>query len=364
MDEVELAKRLIRYDTTSPAGRDVFTFLEEFLTRQGVDTQIHTVDDFTNLTATTGSGGDTRICFNGHLDVVEANGGWTVTDPFDPVVEEGRLYGRGAADMKAGMAAQVMAFLDLHQDPSFDGELTLMAVGDEEIGGFKGTRSLVREVEPFDYALIGEPTNMDVQVGARGIFWANVYLKGRSGHAARPHAVDNVVEAELPRVLNALQGMEMDYENDDLLPEPTAPVTTVETAGPHNSIPGEVRIGLDIRHLPSQTMERVETDIRRALDPLDVAYELEVTDYGQGFKLQDDGFKHMVTEVVEEVSGRTPMAITDGGSSDGRFFAEVGTPYVELGVDKSLAHQPDECCKVENIRRLRKAYAEIARRLA
>ncbi len=363
MDTLQLARELISYDTTSPVTEeDVFDFLKGILEMQGVTAELHDVNGVKNLTATTGNGG-THICLNGHVDVVDAGNGWKRTEPFEPVVEEGKLYGRGAADMKGGLAAEIMAFLDLHNDPDFDGAATLMVVGDEEIGGYNGTKALLEMFPRFDYAIVGEPTDCDIQVGVRGVCWADIFLRGRSVHASRPHLVDNVVD-NLPEVLEALRTLELTYDPHPELPEPTAPVTIVETDGPQNSVPGQVRIGLDIRYLPGQSLEQVEEDIRNALAPLDVDYELTLTDHGAAFMLEDDEFCEIATSTVAEITGRTPRHITDGGSSDGRFFAADGTPFIELGPDQEPGHQADEWCRVEHLEQLRETYRKIAKRLA
>lgn len=364
MDTVELAKRLISYDTTSPVtDPEAFQFLKGVLEMEGIDAEIHEINGVYNLLAEIGEG-DTHICLNGHMDVVQQGNGWTVTDPFDPVVRDGKLYGRGAADMKSGLAGQIMAFIDLHEDSEFTGKATLMVVGDEEVGSGLGTPKLIEESDNhFDYAVIGEPTDSNIQVGCRGIYWVNIYLKGTSVHASRPHLVENIVN-KVPDVLTALNNLELTYEKQDMLPEPTAPVTAVETSGPHNSIPGQVRIGLDIRYVPGQTEEQVREDIEKVLEPLDIEYRLDIANHGGAFRLEDERFKEIATETVTEVMGRTPHHITDGGSSDGRFFIEKGTPYIELGPNQKPGHQADEHCDVTDLEELREAYCKITKRLA
>jgi succinyl-diaminopimelate desuccinylase len=246
MDEVELAQELLKFDTVSPVTeRDVMAFLERFLQVEGVEPEVREIGNVKNLTARTGDGG-TSVCLNGHLDVVPPGKDWSVTDPFEPVVEDGRLYGRGAADMKAAVAAQVMAFVDLHNDPDFDGEATLMLVGDEEKGGFNGTKPLVQEMGPFDYAVVGEPTDLNVQVGTRGVMWVNVFIEGESAHASRPEVADNVM-ADVPAVIRELQDLKMAYEPDEVLPDPSFTVTGVETDMTQNSSPAEALIQAVVR---------------------------------------------------------------------------------------------------------------------
>lgn len=362
LDTVELAELLISHDTTTPVtDPDIFDDIKRVLVDEGISADIHVNGDVYSLTATVGDGG-TRICLNGHVDVVPPGNGWTVTDPFEPEVQDGKLYGRGAADMKGGLAAQIAAFIDLHHDSSFQGEVTLMIVGDEEIGGFDGTEELVPEFPQFDYTIVGEPTDMDIQVGVRGIYWVNVFVNGESAHASRPHIADNAV-TDLPEVLDALNDMELTYEEDDILPDPTAPVTVVETEGPQNSLPDRVRIGLDVRYVPGQTEDDIRQDISRALEGIDVEYEISVSDMGTAFSMDDERFKQIATDAVAEVTGRTPKHITNGGSSDGRFFAADGTPFIELGPNQKPGHQTDEWCRVEHLKQLRESYYKIVKRL-
>ncbi|MDY6771157.1 MAG: M20/M25/M40 family metallo-hydrolase [Candidatus Nanohaloarchaea archaeon] len=362
MDEVELAQELMKFDTTSPVtDPDIMEFLERFLQVEGIDTEIRDIDGVKNLVATTGSG-DTSICFNGHLDVVPPESGWEVTEPFEPVVKDGRLYGRGAADMKAAAAAQVMAFTDLHDNPSFEGELTLMLAGDEEQGGFKGTKPMVEDMPSFDYAVVGEPTDLNIQVGTRGVFWLTVFLEGEPAHAARPEAGTNVLE-RVPEIIKKLQKLEMEYEPDAKLPDPSFTVTGVETDMTQNSIPGEALIQVDARYLPSQNPASIVKRVRDLLTDNGVDARVEVIDHGGAFKLDDDRFQRIATEVLTEVRGEEPRHITEGGASDGRFFAARGTPFIELGVNQEPGHTTDEYCSVESVSQLREAYRGIAKRL-
>ncbi len=363
MDEVELARELLKFDTVSPVtDPDVMEFLERFLQVEGIEPEVREIGNVKNLIARTGDGG-TSVCLNGHLDVVQPGKDWTVTDPFEPVVEDGRLYGRGAADMKAAVAAQVMAFVDLHNNNDFDGEVTLMLVGDEEKGGFNGTKPLVQEMEPFDYAVIGEPTDLNVQVGTRGVLWVNVFIEGESAHASRPGVADNVME-DVPAVIRELQELEMEHEPDDVLPDPSFTVTGVETDMTQNSIPAEALVQADVRYLPGQDPAYIVARVEEILEDRGVDARVESVDHGGAFTLEDERFRETATEVLTDVRGDEPDHITEGGASDGRFFAERGTPFIELGVNQEPGHMADEYCSVESISTLREAYAGIVERLS
>lgn len=363
MDELELAKELMAVDTTSPVTDEtIFRILTDRLHAEGLDPELVEYDGVKNLVCTVGEGRP-AICLNGHVDVVAPDGDWTETDPFDPTVKDGRLYGRGAADMKAAVAAQAAALKDLADDPAFEGSVTLMVVGDEEQGGFNGTKPLVDEQSSFDRVIVGEPTDLDIQVGTRGVLWLDIDVHGEEAHASKPHFGDNPM-TELPAVLDTLQSLSFDHEDESQLPEPTAEVTVVETDDTQNSIPGSVHVGMDIRYTTSQDVEDILDAVQTKLDGLGVEYDLGYTDHGGAFLLEDETFRDAADAAVEAVNGTHPSFITSGGASDGRFFSEDGVPFIELGVEQETVHQADENCRVDDIRALREVYSRLVKDLA
>ena len=371
MKTEELAKELMDYRTVSPIENpEVVQFLKGILEDEGIKAEIREINGVYNLVAETGdSDADTSVCLNGHLDVVEPEGDWTVTEPFEPVEKDGNLYGRGAADMKGALASQIKAFIDLHKDSEFNGRVVLMAVGDEEIGGFDGSKALANEYNEenkgFDHVIVGEPTDLDVQVGTRGLFWANIYLRGDSVHSTRPHLAEQNTMKVLPEALERLRDLDMDFDNSGPLPDPSSEVTIVESTDTYNSIPAEVKIGMDVRYLPSQEVDEIMETIKKELSDLNVEVEVELEqDHGGDFKLEDEKFRNTAVEVLEEVRGEEPGQVTDGGGSDGRFFSNNGTPFIELGVNQESVHGENEYCRVENLKKLRKSYFEISKRLA
>lgn len=365
----ELAKDLMEYETVSPVEKpEMFDFLKGILEHHGINAEIREFDGVKNLVAETGEGGRT-FCLNGHLDVVEPEGEWTRTEPFEPVMEDGVLYGRGAADMKSAFAAQMLAFIDIHKDPEFTDRLVLMGVGDEEIGGFNGSKALVEDYDEkgtsFDHVIVGEPTDLNVQVGTRGLFWADVYLRGESVHATRPEEAERNVMEVLPEALERLGELELMNENTTPLPDPSLQTTVVESTDTYNSIPAEVRIGLDVRYLPGQEVQEMLDRIEDSLEGLDVGVEVRLEqDHGGDFLLEDREFREAAVDVLEEILDREPEQITEGGASDGRFFSNHGSSFIELGVNQESVHGPDEYCEVENLRKLREAYYGILKRLS
>lgn len=381
----DLAADLVAVPTVSPVtDPEPFHLVADLLAAHGVEAEVAAIDGVYHLTAETGTGPPT-VCFNGHVDVVEpgAREEWTVTDPFEPTVVDGDLYGRGAADMKGALAAEILAFLDLHRDGDFDGRAVLMVVGDEEVGGHRGTAVLVDDYPDVDYVVVGEATDLDVQVGTRGTAWYDAVLRGEGIHVTRTaDAAANVVAA-LPEAIERLAAVELAHEPHPELPDPNVEVSFVRTdntyaAGAggdgdgveltYNSLPGRAHLGLDVRYLPDQDVDAIRRALAGALDGLDVEATVELeTDHGGAYVLEDESFGSVVTEVLAEVRDvpvESVRKITEGGASDGRFFGERGVPFVEIGVEQEPVHQADEHCSVEDLKMLREAYAEIARRLA
>lgn len=365
----KIAEELISYRTISPVEEpEVFEFLKGILEEHGVDAEIKEIDGVYNLVAETGSGG-TSICLNGHLDVVEPEGEWSITDPFNPIVEDGDLYGRGATDMKGEVAALLKAFLDLHQDSEFNDRTVLMLVGDEEVGGFNGSKPLVEEYyekeNGFDYAIVGEPTDLNIQVGTRGVLWLNVVLEGEGVHASRAEMAKMNVMQELPDALERIQEMTLSYQNQGDLPNPSKEVTTIDSTETYNSVPGEITIGMDIRYIPSQSVQEIVDEVQEELEGLDCGVRVEVEqDHGGAFELEDQKFRDTTTEVMGEVIGRKPKHITEGGASDGRFFAEKDTPFIELGLNQESVHGENEYCNIGKMRQLREGYYRIVKNLS
>ena len=363
MDTVELAKELIGFETVSPIeDPEIFEFVKLYLEDKGINSQIHDIQGVKSLTATFGSG-KPSICFNGHLDTVAPGSNWKITDPYEPVVKDGKLYGRGATDMKTECAALINAAIRLKKS-DFNGSVTLMLVGDEEMGGERGSGKIVEDMK-FDYAIVGEPTDLNVQIGTRGILWLDVVLEGESAHSSRAsETVGNLFE-KVPQVLDKLTSLNFNGEDDSLLPTTVGEVTVVEADNAYNSVPSEIRFGMDFRYSHSQTAEDLVRIVDKELSGLDVDYRLEVVkDMMKPWVLKDADFKRTVVDAVEDITDEIPEQITEGGASDGRFFAKKGTPFVELGLDQEPVHKLDEYCTVEDIVKLEDIYVRVAEKLA
>jgi succinyl-diaminopimelate desuccinylase len=357
----ELTRELIRVETVSPVeDGEKFRVIKKFLSERGLEYEIKTSEGVKSLVARRGQGRP-HICLCGHLDVVPVDKGWEKTDPYTPKVEDGKLYGRGASDMKSGLAAQMRIFHELGESEDFEGSLTLMVPGDEELGGWNGATSLLEEYSDYDLALIAEPTDMKIQKGFRGKIHLNVYLKGEGTHASRPHLVENVLE-DLPATIEELSSLKWPDDSTDL-PETTSVITKIESGNPQNSIPSRVRIGMDIRNDTATDYSEAERRIIEAL-PSGLDFEVQLDHRKPEVMVEDREILEALIEAYEDVKDRSPVITTEGGSSDGAHFSTHGVPSVEIGPQQGPIHGPDEYCELEDVRDMKEIMKDACMRLS
>jgi succinyl-diaminopimelate desuccinylase len=368
IDPVDLASRLIACPSVTPATGAVFDVLEAALRPLGFEVHRFTLGEapdgpVENLFATRGSGSP-HFGFAGHVDVVPPGEGWR-GDPFMPEIRGDLLYGRGAVDMKGGIAAFVAACA---QVPDHAGTLSLIITGDEEGPATYGTPRIMewmaeRGIRP-DMILIGEPTSQDrlgdiVKIGRRGSVNMWIEIPGIQGHVAYPHRADNPI-TPLGRVLTALDALKLDDGNSSFQPS-NLEVTDVETANPAgNVIPGSARARLNIRfnneHRGSDLVELVRRTVREAAPGATVEAKIS----GEAFLTPAGALFGIVTDAIRAETGLEPELSTSGGTSDGRFLIQL-CPVVDFGLPNATMHKLDEAAAVEDIRTLQRIYARIVR---
>ena len=369
IDPVDLAARLIASPSITPASGAVFDTLEEALISIGFAVHRFTLGEapdgpVENLFATRGSGAP-HFGFAGHLDVVPPGPGWG-EDPFVPRIQNGLLYGRGAVDMKGGIAAFVAACADV---AGHSGTLSLIITGDEEGPATYGTPALIdwmaeRGIRP-DMILIGEPTSENrlgdtVKIGRRGSVNMWIQIPGTQGHVAYPHRADNPV-TKLGRVLTALAAMELDDGNSSFQPS-NLEVTTADVGNPAaNIIPGSASARLNIRFNNEQSGADLVERVRHIVEEAAPGATVEGKISGEAFLTPAGVLYDIVTAAIEEETGLTPTLSTAGGTSDGRFLIAV-CPVVDFGLPNATMHKVDEAAAVADIHGLRKIYAGIIRR--
>jgi succinyl-diaminopimelate desuccinylase len=363
IDPVELASELIACPSVTPASGAVFDVLEDSLKALGFEVHRFIAGEVENLFASRGTGSP-HFAFAGHLDVVPPGEGWT-GDPFRPEIRGGLLYGRGAVDMKGGIAAFVAAAAEV---PDHRGTLSLLITGDEEGPAVHGTRAIMawmaeRSIRP-DMILIGEPTSDlrlgdTVKIGRRGSVNLWITVPGVQGHVAYPHRADNPIP-RLARVVAALEALHLDDGNESFQPS-NLEVTSVESdTKATNLIPGSARIQLNIRFNNLQRGEDLVELVRGTAQAEAPGASVEAMISGEAFLTPAGPLYEMITRAIRDETGVEPVLSTSGGTSDGRFLIGI-CPVVDFGLPNATMHKLDEAASVEDLRALARIYARIVR---
>ena len=313
--------------------------------------------------------GDTGpvFCFAGHTDVVPTGplDEWA-SDPFVPVIRDGLLYGRGAADMKSGLAAMITAceqFVGAHA--AHRGRIAFLITSDEEGPSVDGTRRVVEVLqarsEKIDWCLIGEPSSESVlgdtiKIGRRGSLSGRLTVHGVQGHIAYPHLAKNPVHALAP-ALAELVSRTWDQGNQHFQPTSFQVSNFNAGTGAPNVIPGELKARFNLRFSTEQTVQSLQITVEEILKRHAVPYSLDWFISGYPFLTQPGALSAAACDAVERRLGRRPKLSTGGGTSDGRFIAPMGAQVVELGVVNDTIHKVNESVRVEDIDALHAIYA-------
>jgi succinyl-diaminopimelate desuccinylase len=365
---VALTQELIRRPSVSPEDQGCLQIIGERLGAIGFRLERMPFGPVENLWALHGEGGPV-LCFAGHTDVVPTGPReeWQ-TDPFEPVVRDGMLYGRGAADMKSGLAAMITAterFIAKH--PRHSGTLAFLLTSDEEGPSVDGTRRVMEVLEArgdkITWCVVGEPTSTDafgdmVKIGRRGSLSGKLTVHGIQGHVAYPHLADNPVHAAAP-ALAELAARVWDKGNEFFQPT-TFQISNISAGtGAPNVIPGELKARFNIRFSTEQTVEKLQQTITEILNRHKVNYTLEWFVSGLPFFTPPGALSDAVMKAVKEKTGRTPELSTTGGTSDGRFIAPTGAQVVELGVINATIHKVNESVRIADIDTLSQTYERV-----
>ncbi len=378
VDPVALAASLIRRPSVTPADEGALDVYAATLERLGFRTRLLTFEEegaapVKNLFARWGTDGP-HFAYAGHTDVVPGGDveAW-LRAPFGGEVEDDKLWGRGAADMKGALAAFAAAAADAIAAGDATGSISLLITGDEEGPAVNGTRKLLAWMaengETIDHCLVGEPTNPSelgemVKVGRRGSVNCWLTVEGRQGHVAYPDRAQNPVPA-LARKLLALSETPLDDGYERFQPS-CLQVTDIHIGNPaHNVIPAKATARFNVRFNPNWTGASITGWIRAQLDRIaaetDLSYTLDAIVSGEAFLTTDADFVRCVADGVEAATGRCPELSTSGGTSDARFIKDYA-PVAEFGLVGATMHQVDEHVAIEDITRLRRAYGEILKR--
>lgn len=361
-------QELIRRPSVSPEDQGCLEIIGGRLGAAEFNVERISFPPVENIWARHGTSGPV-LCFAGHTDVVPTGPReeWQ-TDPFEPVIKDGVLYGRGAADMKSGLAAMITAaerFIARHPDHS--GTLAFLLTSDEEGPSIDGTRRVMEVLQARDekihWCVVGEPTSTSalgdtIKIGRRGSLSGKLNVHGVQGHVAYPHLADNPVHAVAP-ALAELAARVWDQGNQFFQPT-TFQVSNISAGtGAPNVIPGDLKARFNIRFSTEQTVEKLQQTITAILDRHKVNYTLEWFVSGLPFFTPPGQLSAAVQQAVQEKAARSPEMSTTGGTSDGRFIAPTGAQVVELGVINASIHKVNECVRVADVEVLSAMYERV-----
>jgi succinyl-diaminopimelate desuccinylase len=370
IDPVALTRDLIRRPSVTPADEGAMDVLERTLTGLGFQCRRMKFEDIENLYARRGTASP-NLCFAGHTDVVPTGSteAWS-SAPFEAEVKDGILYGRGAVDMKGGIAAWVAAVSQILAEGEVPGSLSFLITGDEEGPALHGTKRVVQalmaEGEVIDACVVGEPSSQHalgdmIKIGRRGSLNTWITVHGKQGHVAYPDRAANPVPI-LARLVARLADHQLDEGYEAFQPS-NLELTTLDVGNTAtNLIPAEARGRLNIRFNPNHTGESLmawlNAEAGRAQAESGLRIELEHLHSGDAFLTQTGPFVTAVQDAVEASTGRRPEASTTGGTSDARFIRAM-CPVLELGLVGQTMHQIDERAPVAEIEALAEVYRAV-----
>ena len=371
-----LAAELIRRPSVTPDDAGCQELLRGRLEALGFACETMRFGAVTNLWATLGYSGPLFV-FAGHTDVVPPGplAQWRC-DPFTPTIHDGRLYGRGAADMKGGVAAMITAteaFLSQYKDedkttPGF--RIGFLITSDEEAEAVDGTAKVIDELtrrgEHIDYCLIGEPSCVErlgdtIKIGRRGSINGALTIRGSQGHIAYPQLSVNPIHEALP-LLNELIGIEWDQGNA-AFPPTSLQISNIKAGtGAENVIPGTLQLRFNLRYSTEIDAGQIRARVGQLLERSGVDHELRWHESGRPFLSESTVLRGLVTDCIEQELGLRPEHSTSGGTSDGRFIAPAGAEVVEFGPCNESIHQINENVALADLDALSRIYHRVLRR--
>ena len=369
---LDLACDLIGRRSVTPADEGCQQVLADRLAHAGFDTEHLRFGDVDNLWARRGTD-EPLLVFAGHTDVVPAGPSrdWQ-SDPFTPTLRDGKLYGRGAADMKSSLAAFVTAIEEfIAARPEHSGSIGVLITSDEEADAVNGTVKVVEVLQnrgvDIHFCIIGEPSSSSllgdtIKIGRRGSLGGKLIIPGIQGHIAYPELADNPIPRGA-RILEALTAVEWDTGNEHFPPTSLQVSNVHAGTGAPNVIPGEVIIDFSIRYSSETDEQEIRSRVSDALDKLKIKYSVTWQAYGNPFLTGDGDLLDAGITSIREVTGLKTELSTSGGTSDGRFIAPAGAQVIEIGPVNSTIHKVNEYVDVDSLQPLSAIYCRILDKL-
>jgi succinyl-diaminopimelate desuccinylase len=376
INELQLAKELIKFPSVTPIDAGIMKFLEKKLKTLGFKTKILEFKEknskpVKNLYAKLGKQGP-NFCYAGHLDVVPAGNlkEWTV-NPFKPSVKKGHLIGRGANDMKSSIAAFVSAVSNFVRNKrKFNGSISLLITGDEEGAAINGTKKVVdylrKKKEKIDFCLVGEPTNPNklgemIKIGRRGSMNGRLSIIGIQGHVAYPQRANNPSTA-LVQILNELKKIKFDNGTKDFQ-STNLEITKINIDNSaDNVIPGLANAKFNIRfnnkHTSSSIKKKIDRIIKKISNKNKSKYKIDYSVSGEAFLTKPNNTTFMIRDIIKKITKIKPQLSTTGGTSDARFIRKIA-PCLEFGLVGKTMHKVDEAVSLSDLKKLTRIYTEV-----
>ena len=376
INELQLAKELMKFPSITPRDAGVMRFLEKKLKKIGFKTKILNFKEknfqpVKNLYARLGSKGP-NFCFAGHLDVVPPGNikDWTI-NPFRPSIKKGHLIGRGANDMKGSVAAFVSAVsVFLNDNKSFNGSISLLITGDEEGDAVNGTKKVVdylkKRKEKINFCLVGEPTNPNklgemIKIGRRGSLSGKIEIIGTQGHVAYPHRANNP-STIIIKILNELKNIKFDKGTKNFQPT-NLEITKINIDNnADNVIPKTANATFNIRFNNKHSSGSIKKRINKILSKINKKnkskFKIDYRVSGEAFLTKQNATTNMIQNVIKKITKIRPKLSTTGGTSDARFLKNI-SPCLEFGLVGKTMHKIDEAVSLKDLKKLTKIYANI-----
>lgn len=371
-DTLEFSLQLLRQPSVTPIDHNCQNMMAERLAKIGFHIEPMRFEDVDNLWARRGTTSPV-FCFAGHTDVVPTGNleAWN-SDPFAPEIRDGKLYGRGSADMKTALAAMVVAserFVSKH--PDHKGSIAFLITSDEEGPSINGTVKVVETLEArnekMTWCLVGEPSSTAqlgdiIKNGRRGSLNGVLTVKGKQGHVAYPHLAINPIHTA-SKAIAELCDTVWDQGNE-YFPATSFQISNIQAGtGATNVVPGSMKVTFNFRYSTEVTADELKTRVLELLDRHGVDYEIEWTLSGLPFLTPVGELVNAAKTAIKNVTGVDAELSTSGGTSDGRFIAPTGTQVLELGVLNATIHQIDEHVNVADLEPLAEIYEQILQQL-
>ena len=376
INELQLAKELIKFPTVTPVDAGIMKFLEKKLKTLGFKTKVLEFREkdskpVKNIYARLGNKGP-NFCYAGHLDVVPAGNlkDWTV-NPFKPSVKKGYLIGRGANDMKSSIAAFVSAVSNFVANKrDFNGSVSLLITGDEEGVAINGTKKVVeylkKKKEKIDFCLVGEPTNPNklgemIKIGRRGSMTGRLTIIGIQGHVAYPNRANNPSTA-LVQILKELKEIKFDNGTKDFQPT-NLEITKINIDNfADNVIPGLANAKFNIRfnnkHSSNSIKKKINKIIKKISNKNKSKFKIDYRVSGEAFLTKPNNTTYMIQDIIKKITKIKPKLSTTGGTSDARFIRKIA-PCLEFGLVGKTMHKVDEAVSLSDLKKLTLIYSTI-----